>query len=32
LPPARVVRLPGTGHNLMRYRPGALAAELLALA
>ena len=29
---ARVVRLPGTGHNLMRYRPGALGAELLALA
>ncbi len=28
---ARVVRLPGTGHNLMRYRPGALSAELLAL-
>ena len=32
LSPARVVRLPGTGHNLMRYRPGALSAELLALA
>jgi pimeloyl-ACP methyl ester carboxylesterase len=29
---ARVVRLPGTGHNLMRYRPSAVSAELLALA
>lgn len=28
---ARVVRLPGTGHNLMRYRPAAVSAELLAL-
>ena len=29
---ARIVRLSGTGHNLMRYRPGPLSAELLALA
>ena len=27
----RVVRFPGSGHNLMRYRPDELAAELLAL-
>ena len=31
LPEARVVRLPGTGHNLMRYRPAEVSAELLAL-
>ncbi len=31
LPDARVVRLPGTGHNLMRYRPATVSAELLAL-
>ncbi len=31
LPDARVVRLPGTGHNLMRYRPAEVSAELLAL-
>jgi pimeloyl-ACP methyl ester carboxylesterase len=30
-PPARVVRFPGAGHNLMRYRPGELASELLGL-
>ncbi|MFN8621691.1 MAG: alpha/beta hydrolase [Chloroflexota bacterium] len=29
--PTRVVRFPGVGHNLMRYRPDAVAAELLAL-
>lgn len=29
--PARVVRQPGVGHNLMRYRPAQVAAELLAL-
>jgi pimeloyl-ACP methyl ester carboxylesterase len=32
MPATRVVRLPGTGHNLMRYRPDEVAAELLALA
>jgi len=32
MPPTRIVRLPGTGHNLMRYRPAAVSAELLALA
>lgn len=32
MPPTRVIRLPGTGHNLMRYRPDELSAELLALA
>lgn len=32
MPPTRVVRYPGTGHNLMRYRPTEVAAELLALA
>lgn len=32
MPPTRVVRFPGTGHNLMRYRPDEMAAELLALA
>ena len=26
LPAARVVRLPGTGHNLMRYRPDEVSA------
>src|SRR5262249_9474539 len=31
MPPARVVRFPGTGHNLMRYRPDDVAAELLTL-
>jgi len=31
LPPTRVARFPGTGHNLMRYRPAEVAAELLAL-
>jgi pimeloyl-ACP methyl ester carboxylesterase len=30
-PDARVVRFPGAGHNLMRYRPEELAAELVAL-
>ncbi len=30
--PARVVRWGGCGHNVMRYRPDALAAELAALA
>ena len=29
--PARVVRFPGVGHNLMRYRAGEVAVELLAL-
>jgi pimeloyl-ACP methyl ester carboxylesterase len=29
--PARVVRFIGAGHNLMRYRPAEVAAELLAL-
>jgi len=28
LRPARVMRFPGVGHNLMRYRPAAVAAEL----
>ncbi len=28
---ARVVRLPGAGHNLMRYRPAEVSAELAAL-
>ncbi|MET0771574.1 MAG: alpha/beta hydrolase [Candidatus Limnocylindrales bacterium] len=32
LPPTHVVRFPGTGHNLMRYRPDEVARELLALA
>jgi pimeloyl-ACP methyl ester carboxylesterase len=31
LAPARVVRYAGVGHNLMRYRPAELSAELLAL-
>jgi pimeloyl-ACP methyl ester carboxylesterase len=31
MPPTRVVRFPGTGHNLMRYRPDAVAEELSAL-
>jgi pimeloyl-ACP methyl ester carboxylesterase len=31
-PPTRVVRYPGTGHNLMRYRPDEVAAETLTLA
>jgi pimeloyl-ACP methyl ester carboxylesterase len=31
MPPTRVVRFPGTGHNLMRYRPDDVATELLAL-
>ena len=30
-PPARVVRFPGAGHNLMRYRTHELASELLGL-
>lgn len=30
-PPARVVRLVGAGHNLMRYRPAEVSAELLEL-
>jgi pimeloyl-ACP methyl ester carboxylesterase len=30
-PNARVVRFPGAGHNLMRYRPDELAQELVAL-
>lgn len=30
-PPARVVRFPGAGHNLMRYRADELASELLGL-
>jgi pimeloyl-ACP methyl ester carboxylesterase len=29
--PTRTVRLTGVGHNLMRYRPGTVAAELLGL-
>lgn len=29
--PLHVVRFPGTGHNLMRYRPSALSAQLLEL-
>lgn len=32
MPPTRVVRFPGTGHNLMRYRPDEVAAEIQALA
>lgn len=32
LPPTHVVRFPGTGHNLMRYRPDEVAGELVALA
>jgi pimeloyl-ACP methyl ester carboxylesterase len=32
MPATRVVRFPGTGHNLMRYRPDEVAAEVLALA
>jgi pimeloyl-ACP methyl ester carboxylesterase len=32
MPPTRVVRYPGTGHNLMRYRPDEVAAEIHALA
>ncbi|MFO1541383.1 MAG: alpha/beta fold hydrolase [Chloroflexota bacterium] len=32
MPAAHVVRYPGAGHNLMRYRPGPMAAELLAFA
>jgi pimeloyl-ACP methyl ester carboxylesterase len=32
LPPTVVVRFPGTGHNLMRYRPDEVAREVLALA
>jgi pimeloyl-ACP methyl ester carboxylesterase len=32
MPPTRVARFPGTGHNLMRYRPAEVAAELVALA
>lgn len=32
MPPTRVVRFPGTGHNLMRYRPDEVAAEILTLA
>jgi pimeloyl-ACP methyl ester carboxylesterase len=31
LPEARVVRLPGTGHNLMRYRPDKVSEGLLTL-
>jgi pimeloyl-ACP methyl ester carboxylesterase len=31
MPPTRVVTFPRTGHNLMRYRPDEVAAELLAL-
>ena len=31
LRPARVVRFPGVGHNLMRYRPAEVAAELVSL-
>lgn len=30
MPATRVVRFPGTGHNLMRYRPDEVAAEILA--
>ncbi len=30
-PPARVVRFVGVGHNLMRYRPAELSAELIGL-
>ncbi len=32
LPPTHVVRFPGTGHNLMRYRPDDVAKEIAALA
>ncbi len=32
MPATRVVRFPGTGHNLMRYRPDEVAAEIQALA
>ncbi len=32
MPPTRVVPLPGTGHNLMRYRPDEVAREVVALA
>lgn len=32
MPPTRVVRFPGTGHNLMRYRPEEVAAQVVALA
>jgi len=32
MPAAHVVRYPGAGHNLMRYRPGPVAAELLVFA
>jgi pimeloyl-ACP methyl ester carboxylesterase len=32
MPEARVTRFPGTGHNLMRYRPDEVAREVLALA
>lgn len=32
MPPTRVVRFPGTGHNLMRYRPDELAVEIQTLA
>lgn len=31
-PPTTVVRLPGTGHNLMRYRPDAVAEAIVTLA
>jgi pimeloyl-ACP methyl ester carboxylesterase len=31
-PPTRVARFPGTGHNLMRYRPDEVATETLTLA
>jgi pimeloyl-ACP methyl ester carboxylesterase len=30
-PPSRLARYPGTGHNLMRYRPAELSAALLGL-
>lgn len=32
MPSTRVVRFPGTGHNLMRYRPDEVAAEIQVLA
>jgi pimeloyl-ACP methyl ester carboxylesterase len=32
LPAARVARFPGTGHNLMRYRPDEVAQEVVTLA
>jgi pimeloyl-ACP methyl ester carboxylesterase len=32
MPPTHVVRFPGTGHNLMRYRPDEVAREVSALA